>query len=277
MALIDLDYKSSKLGFQTQLRVFIPTPNSDEILNRKDSDYFQEGARFQTVYLLHGAYGDCADWSGLTSIQRYAQERKVAVVMPSAENGFYQDMFRGPAWLSYLGEELPELMCRMFPLSPLREDTFAVGLSMGGYGAWRLALTYPQRFSAAASLSGALDLKGIMDEIRKGNIAGPFPWDDIFEDADAAAEGKANLLELIRRGQQRGQSLPALFQSCGTEDFTYPANQLIHRSLAGMGVAHTWEEHPGIHDWLYWDTHVQRALDWLPLRHAPRMQEGSET
>ncbi len=269
MALIDLDYDSAALGFRTGLRVFLPTPNSDEILNRKDSGYFHAGARFQTVYLLHGAYGDCADWSGLTSIQRYAQDRKVAVVMPSAENGFYQDMFRGPAWLTYLGEELPELMCRLFPLSPRREDTFTAGLSMGGYGAWRLALTYPRRFAAAASLSGALDLKGILEDIQKGVLDGPFPWSDIFADPAAGAEGEAELLNLIRRDRRAGWPLPALFQSCGTEDFTYPANRAVHRRLTEAEVAHTYEEHPGIHDWNYWDEHIQRALDWLPLKRGP--------
>lgn len=269
MALIDLDYASPALGFQTDLRVFLPTPGSDEILNRRDSDYFCETARFQAVYLLHGAYGDCTDWSGLTGVQRYAQERKVAVVMPSAENGFYQDMFRGPAWLTYLGEELPELMCSLFPISPRREDTFTAGLSMGGYGAWRLALTYPKRFAAAASLSGALDLKGVLKAIREGVIDGPFPWNDIFADPDAGTVGEADLLNLICRGRRKGLPLPALFQSCGTEDFIYPVNKAVHRDLTEADVPHTYEEHPGVHDWNYWDKQLQRALDWLPLKGGP--------
>ena len=46
------------------------------------------------------------------------------------------------------------------------EDTFVAGLSMGGYGALKLALTHPERFAAAASLSGALDLDELIAATR---------------------------------------------------------------------------------------------------------------
>ncbi|HEX3027225.1 MAG TPA: esterase family protein, partial [Clostridia bacterium] len=66
MAFIHTNFFSPTLGFNTDINVFIPTPNSDEILNHKASDYFYDGARFQLLYLLHGAYGDYTDWMRLT-------------------------------------------------------------------------------------------------------------------------------------------------------------------------------------------------------------------
>ena len=45
-----------------------------------------------------------------------------------------------------------------FPVSRMRRDTFVAGLSMGGYGAFKLAMRHPERYAAAASLSGALDM-----------------------------------------------------------------------------------------------------------------------
>ena len=49
-------------------------------------------------------------------------------------------------------------MQNFFRVSQRPEDTYVAGLSMGGYGAMKLALTHPERYAAAASLSGALDL-----------------------------------------------------------------------------------------------------------------------
>src|SRR4030095_14992572 len=83
--------------------------------------------------------------------------KNLAVVIPAVARSFYQDMASGPKYWTFLSEELPAMMRQFFPLSAAREDTFAAGLSMGGYGALRLGLAKPEKFAASASLSGALD------------------------------------------------------------------------------------------------------------------------
>ena len=110
------------------------------------------------LYLLHGTYGDYSDWCHLTSIEKYAQNHKIMVVMPSVANSFYQDMVIGPKYLTFLTEELPQYIQMLFPASGRREDNFVAGLSMGGYGAWHVALAKPEQYAAAASLSGAPQL-----------------------------------------------------------------------------------------------------------------------
>lgn len=267
MAFFQTNFFSPALGFGTDIDVFIPTPNSDEILNNKNSDYFYDGAKFQVLYLLHGAYGDYSDWMRLTSIEKYAQNHKLAVVMPSASNSFYQDMFRGGAYLTYLTEELPRFVSSVFPVSAKRENTFTAGLSMGGYGALRLAFTKPEQYAACASLSGAVDIIGCRDQVKRGDIKGPFQWDCIFEDAVHLEGTDADLFALIEKQKARGARLPKMFQTCGTEDFIYPINAAARERYEAAGVDLTYEEHPGIHDWDYWDTHIQRVLDWLPLKN----------
>src|SRR4030095_358208 len=93
-----------------------------------------------------------------TSIERYAAARNLAVIMPAVDRSFYQNMERGARYWDFLSEELPDIFRQFFPLSSKRDDTFAAGLSMGGYGALRLGLAKPEQFAAVASLSGALDL-----------------------------------------------------------------------------------------------------------------------
>lgn len=261
MAFIHTNLFSPTLGFNTDINVIVPSPNSDEILNNKSTDYFHEGACFQVLYLLHGAYGDYTDWMRLTSIEKYAQNHKVAVIMPSASNSFYQDMFLGSAYLTYLTEELPQFVKALFPVSRKRENTFTAGLSMGGYGALKLALTKPENYSCAASLSGALDIAALL----KGSTKGPFCADRLFKKPEQIEGSDADLFALIAKLKKQGKPLPRVFQSCGTEDFIYPINAAAKDKFETLGVDLTYEEHPGIHDWDYWDTNIQRVFDWLPL------------
>ncbi|MDF2611193.1 MAG: hypothetical protein K0R92_2667 [Lachnospiraceae bacterium] len=265
MAYFEVSFFSPTLNFNTEVNVIIPTPNSDEILNNKKSDYLYHGAKFQVLYLLHGAYGDYSDWMRLTSIEKYAQDKKLAVVMPSASNSFYQDMYRGSNYLTYLTEELPQFIEGLFPISSKKENTFVAGLSMGGYGAAKLALSKPEKYGACASLSGALDLVGLKKDMDEGTLKGPFRWDAIFEKANEIEGSDADLFALIKKHKENQVEIPAMFITCGKEDFIYKMNCNAKNKFEELGVEFTYEEHPGIHDWDYWDTHIHRVLDWLPL------------
>ena len=87
----------------------------------------------------------------------------MAVVMPAVDRSFYTDMSqRGNRYWTYISEELPSVARFLFPISGARKDNFVAGLSMGGYGAMKLGLTFPDRFAAAASLSGALDVSQLL-------------------------------------------------------------------------------------------------------------------
>ncbi len=266
MAFFQVNLFSPVLGFPVDVDIFVPTPNSDEVLNNKNSDYFTEGVKFQVLYLLHGAYGDHTDWFRLTSIEKYATLHKLAVVMPAVANSFYQDMHTGGAYLRFLTEELPEFVEKMFPVSTRREDTFAAGLSMGGYGALQLALTKPEKFCACASLSGAIDIVESCREFTEGQLGGPFRWDAIFEDPGKIEGSDADLFEKIRRLKAASRPVPRIYQTVGTEDFIYAANQTAREKLEKLDLDYTYTEHPGIHDWDFWDTHIQDVLNWFGLR-----------
>lgn len=266
MAFMQCKFFSPVLNFNTDINVFIPTPNSDEILNNKNSDYYKEGYKFQVLYLLHGAYGDYSDWTRLTSIEKYAQEHKIAVVTPSVSNSFYQNMYRGSAYLTYLLDELPALVKSIFPVSHRREDTFVAGLSMGGYGAVKLAFERPEQFAACASLSGAIDIIAVMNQVVDGSIQGPFRWNHIFEDMGEVEGSDADLFALAQKRIDEGRELPKVFQTVGKEDFIYRANLSAKEKFEKIKINLTYEEYPGIHDWDFWDTYIQRALDWFELK-----------
>src|SRR4051794_16892096 len=114
------------------------------------------------LYLLHGLSDDDTIWLRRTSIERYAAPLGLAVVMPQVHRSFYTDQAYGGRYWTFLSGELPELGGSLFRLSDRPGDTFVAGLSMGGYGALKWALRQPQRFAAAASLSGAVEVTRLL-------------------------------------------------------------------------------------------------------------------
>lgn len=255
MAFIQCRFFSRTLRISTSINVIIPSPELE-------GWSFTPGMRFKTVYLFHGAYGDCYDWIVKSGIERYAQARQLAVIMPSAENSFYQDMPHGERYLSFMTGELIDFAQAVFPLSKKRENNFTAGLSMGGYGALRVALTKPEQFSKAASLSGAVDTAFLFKNY-DGNKIEPFRLYDIFSDPARLEGTDADVFSLAGKLMDECRPLPDIFLSCGTEDFLYPCHLSAKEKLKRMNVCAHFEEHPGAHTWDYWDAHIQRALDWL--------------
>ena len=153
MALLHVTFFSEALNVQTSVDVILP-----EIKQGIGVDAAQEEALPKVLYLLHGYSDDHTIWQRRTSVERYAARHNLAVVMPAVNHSFYCNEVHGERYWDYVAEDLPRQMQHFFRLSDKPEDTFVAGLSMGGYGAMKLALNFPERFGAAASFSGAADI-----------------------------------------------------------------------------------------------------------------------
>jgi S-formylglutathione hydrolase FrmB len=200
-------------------------------------------------------------WQRRTSIERYVERLDLAVVMPAVQRSFYTDMAAGPRYWTFISEELPVVARSFFPLSDMREENYVAGLSMGGYGAFKLALTHPDRYAAAASLSGALDVARIAKmEAEMGGDELKF----IFGEAGRLAGSPNDLFYLAERMVQQAMPRPSLYQWCGTEDFLYEDGVRFSKHVRALGVELTYEEGPGAHEWSCWDQQIQRVLAWLP-------------
>ncbi|GMA36680.1 alpha/beta hydrolase [Demequina litorisediminis] len=145
-------------------------------------------------------------------------------------------------------------MGAFFPLSRRREDTFIAGLSMGGYGAMKAALTRPERYGAAASLSGGLDVTA------KPNLA-PEEWRRTFGSPEAAREAGEDVVALARAADPA--AVPRLWAWCGTEDFLLEESRTFARACDEAGLGLEYSESPGSHDWPAWDAQIPRVLDWI--------------
>jgi len=59
--------------------------------------------------------------------------------------------------------------------------------------------------------------------------------------------------------------MPKLYTTCGTEDFLFSANELLYEKVKNCSVSPQFEKFRGIHDWNFWDKHIQDVLNWPPL------------
>ncbi|MDR0483616.1 MAG: esterase family protein [Cellulomonadaceae bacterium] len=261
MALIHATVMSNALGRTVPLHVVLPV---DKYAH--DGTLMGSTQPLKTLYLLHGLVGSSVDWVTGTRIQRWAEDRNLAVIMPSGDNAFYVDSGPYANYGAFVGEELVALTRRMFPLSSAREDTFIAGLSMGGFGALRNGLKYHTTFGAIASLSAPLDL---FDPARQGPGA-HVPYQMYLGPVDSAVNTDNNPLFTARQLLRRRASgerllLPDVYLACGAEDRLLPSNREFRDAVAGTALNVTYSETPGGHDWDYWDTTIADVLEWLPL------------
>ena len=244
MSLCDVHWSSAVLGKKVGMYVILPEAGTPP---------------FATFYLLHGLSDDYTMWLRRTRIEWYVRELPLMVVMPDGFRGFYTNNAEGPAYATYVAEELVAFVERNFPARRARESRCVGGLSMGGYGALRLALGYPELFASANSHSGAL-MHGSRDTPRPDGPLSPAEFRRIFGDRPGGSGH--DLLALAGRAAAASRSLPRLLLDCGTEDFLLDDNRTFHRELEARDVPHEYREFGGAHTWDYWDAHVRDALDF---------------
>ena len=248
MAYIDCKLKSQILGTTVGVKLYFPTDLPADV------GYTVKGV----LTLLHGYTNSGDDWMQMTAAPRYAADNGLVLVMPDCGNSFYQNMMHGGAYKTFVTEELPMLLGRMFKLPARREQNFIAGLSMGGYGAFKAALGAPQTFCAAASLSGALDVDEL---VRTNSLRDAHYWYTVFGDP-AKIKGSQNDVFYLAEQCRVSGPMPRLYQWCGTEDSLYAQNVRLRDHLQRLGYDLTYEESPGIHRWNYWDEKIQSVLKW---------------
>ena len=240
MAVLRLGFFGRSLSKQTNMTVMLP------------EDAAQDGP-YPVLYLLHGLSDDDSIWGRRTSIERYVAGMPLIVVMPDGGRGFYTDAARGYAYESHVMQDVIGLVDRFFPTIPSREGRVIGGLSMGGYGAMKLALKHPDCFCSVASHSSAFDIGKILDNPERHD-----EFSRIF--GDDPAEGGNDVFRLAEQIDR--DLLPAIRFDCGVDDGLIEHNRAFHAHLEELGIPHEYEEFPGQHEWGYWDEHIRQALEF---------------
>lgn len=273
MAVIRFNFLSKYLGYQTNVTICLPRPHEEDGAN-----FYRPGMKFQTLTLLHGYSGDSTDYADFTGIVRYADDARIAVVMPSAYNGFYTDNPKGPRYWRYVSEELLQVCQSTFPLSTRREDNFVAGLSMGGHGAMKMAIMKPESFAAVLCMSGASPNPDRIHEVVAQRRLRRPPADDLptvdyetlYGDLDAFKGSVNDVWHYAKLNVEQGKPLPKVFFSVGDQDFALKGVEDAVAYLTDLGYDTTYDLVPGYgHEWDFWDLTLRKALrEWLPIRHS---------
>ncbi|MFQ3839855.1 alpha/beta hydrolase [Staphylococcus pseudoxylosus] len=250
MALLTINYKSKTIGMNHQFIAILP----------EDVSYFNteiEPKQLKTMLLLHGLSSDETSYMRYTSIERYANDHQIAVIMPNADHSGYSNMEFGHKYFDYVLEVL-DYAHQILPLSQKREDNFIAGHSMGGYGTIKYALTQGHRFAKASPLSSVFNAQTFID----------IDWNDFSGQAIAGVDKMTQDTELdpyylVDKAIAESKVIPELLIMCGTEDQLYEDNKQFIAYLDAQNVSYQFEDGPGEHDYAYWDKAVERAIEWF--------------
>ena len=158
---------------------------------------------------------------------------------------------------TYISNEFPVYIDAHYPTIKNRAGRVITGLSMGGHGAFLLALRHPDFFGACGSMSGGMDLNYSRNKF------------DIMKrlgDTLTHAENwqKNVVIHVVDEYKKRLQTSLAdtltMIFDCGVDDFYFEANKLFHEKLLQLKLAHDYIVRPGKHDWAYWRNAIPYQL-----------------
>jgi S-formylglutathione hydrolase FrmB len=242
--------QSAALGRAMKYRVLLP------------EDYDTSQRRYPVLYLLHGLSGDFRDWTTRSNLAEYSRSLPLIIVMPDGGNQWYTNASDGTArFEDYILTDLQTDVAGKFRTINSRYGRAVAGLSMGGYGAIKMALRRPGVFAAAASFSGAFGVtrEGELERLIGGAEAERIR--KIFGPSGSATRMENDLFSLAAAVKPAGA--PYLYVDCGTADNELiAANREVVAALHTAGAAYEYHEVAGAHSWDYWD---RRIREFLPI------------
>jgi len=247
----------------------LPKPAS--VLVLLPPSYSREPARrYPVLYFLHDGYGDARtlEKHGVAAAlsERMAAGRlpEFLVVAPGGEGSWFSDFYDGSyRYETFLVQDLPREIARRYRVRPGVSSRAVTGISMGGYGAFKLALKHPDVYGAVSSLSGAL-IPFEPEDLARYNWFARWTLKRVFGNDPRDNSFAGNDVWRILSGL-RFQSPPfAAHLRAGTEDF-YGLDGVAAQFgafLTEHGVPATVVLEPGGHDWSYWRRAMISIAAW---------------
>lgn len=277
MNLFTVNFQSVSLHKLTQVNVLCPQGT-------------ERTSELPALMLLHGMTDDQTGWLRRSLAENYAEKMGLCLIIPNADLSFYTDMAYGGDYLTFLAEELPEFLRQYFPLSRSKEKNFAAGNSMGGYGAFLLAMSYPQQYKAAFSLSGPMKISWIYRILTDEGLAGLYASGErdrlhreimdisgrekipellissllesgdltkifrgMFGDGGIGPGGSELDLLALTEKEELSENPVDFYAFCGRQDYHYASNLLFGERMEQRGMKYRLETGDGSHDWDYWN------------------------
>jgi S-formylglutathione hydrolase FrmB len=219
---------------------------------------------YPVLYLLHGNAQNYQSWANNGKIQATADALiasgeipAVVIVMPDAGTSWYVDR-KEKMETAILKELMPEVEKNLRTLTT-REGRYIAGLSMGGFGAMRFAMQYPEMFSAAALLSPAIydPAPPESSSLRRVNVFGAPNFDTaIWKTYNYPALWDAYIAKKL--------PVPMYINSGDDDNFMIEYDATVFYSLlrknkqpAELRIVN------GAHDWPVWSSTIGDAMKYI--------------
>lgn len=237
VAMRDVSFRSVALNRDMQYRVFLPAN-------------IAVGTKLPVVYLLHGGGGNFHDWSNYSDVARFA-ERGLILVMPQGDDSYWVNARepRQDRYEDYIVNDLIADVENKFPVAARRANRAFVGVSMGGYGAVKFALSHPDLFVFAGGISPAIDVPSRPFSIKR--IQQSRHYTAIFGDWGTLTRRNGDPFVLARSADPA--KTPYLFLTCGEQEGLLPPNRNFAALLGQRHFRYEFHVVPGGHDWNQWD------------------------
>lgn len=227
----------------------------------------------KVCYLLHGLQGRADDFINMTMLADWCRTCHCLFVLPDGQRSYYTDLPNGQQFFTYLTKELPEIVRDVFRVSPLPEDSYIMGASMGGYGALKAALAFPGNYAACVAFSPAcLDMKRYMTaQWRDGTDADAFrrgfgsrvakDFEAVFGPA-GGWDPSWDVLSLAERNASAPKK-PRLMTVWGDGDIFADTNRRFPEQMARLGWQVEGREVPGrVHNWAFFNEALKQGLQF---------------
>jgi len=227
--------------------------------------YENSSQKFPVLYLLHGLFGRFDNWTTNTNLTAYAEKFSFIIVCAEGGDAWWTDNaeIENHSFESYLTEELIPGVEEKFNVRAERNSRAIAGLSMGGYGAFKLAFRRPEMFCLVASMSGAFHAAEVCDN-RKFD-----EWKDLQPSISQVFSSVENIKirrenDLFRLATdfppEQISLLPYFYFDCGTNDSFLNVNLRLAELFGRRNIPHKFRQCFGGHDWNYWDSQILRIL-----------------
>jgi len=228
---------------------------------------------YPVLYFLHGL-GDnertlfnSGGWTLLDDLRQQHKMGEFLIVAPEGGRSFYIDSADGSVrYGDFLLQEFLPLIESKYRIAHGRKNRAISGISMGGYGALRLAFAHPEMFSAVSAQSAALITEtpqeldaGIRAGAPLGKLLG-----SVFGNPIDAEHWKENDPFVLARKNQAGLRTMAIYFNCGQED-NYGFEKgaaAMHAQLQKEVVKHEYHPYPGDHSFTYFLSHFTEVMEF---------------
>ena len=243
--------------------------------------------RYPVLYFLHGL-GDneqtlfnSGGWTLLEDLRNQHKMGDFLIAAPEGRRSFYINSADGSVRYNdfFLQEFLPHIESK-YRVRPGRSGRAISGISMGGYGAFRMAFLHPQLFGSVSAHSAALMERlpavsvGNSPEAGRlrilGNVFGS-PPDRLFWDRN-------NPLHIVRTAELAGMKI---YFDCGLQDdYGFEAGaQALHDLLVSHRIAHEFHLYPGGHNGSYFAAYLPDSMRFHSAAFPPsnnRLPHGKQ-